>query len=84
MNWQDILQASFATVIQTAPAVLSQHWDGNGPDGKINNALQILRDAAEAGTTLERNLANSQAAQHPHPEIAAAAQEAQHAPTTAH
>ena len=72
-NWQSILQASLVTVMQTSPAVLQQHWNGDGPDGKINNALQILQDAAAVGGTLEQNLANSQAAQNPHPAIAAAA-----------
>jgi Neuraminidase (sialidase) len=72
-NWQGILQASLATVMQTSPAVLGQHWNGNGPDGKINNAVQILQDAAVVGGTIEQNLANSQAAQNPHPAIAAAA-----------
>ena len=72
-SWQGILQASLATVMQTSPTGLSQHWNGNGPDGKINNAVQILQDAAVVGGTMEQNLANSQAAQNPHPAIAAAA-----------
>ena len=74
MDWQGILQASLATVMQATPAVLNQHWSADGPDGKINNAIQILQDAAAAGGTLQQNLANSQAAQNAHPEIAAAAQ----------
>lgn len=73
MTWQGILQASLATVMQETPAVLAQHWNGDGPNGKINNAIQILQDAAAAGGTIEQNLANSQAAQNPHPEIAATA-----------
>jgi hypothetical protein len=72
-NWQNILQASLVTVMQTSPTVLQQHWNGDGPDGKINNAVQILQDAAAVGGTLEQNLANSQAAQNPHSAIAAAA-----------
>ena len=48
-SWQGILQASLATVMQTSPTGLSQHWNGNGPDGKINNAVQILQDAAVVG-----------------------------------
>jgi Neuraminidase (sialidase) len=74
MDWQSILQASLATVMQQTPAVLSQHWNGNGPNGKINNAIQILQDASAAGATMQQNLANSQAAQNPHPQIAVAAQ----------
>jgi hypothetical protein len=73
MNWQGVLQASLATVMQETPAVLDQHWNGDGPNGKLNNAIQILQDAAAAGATIEQNLANSQAAQNQHPEIAAAA-----------
>jgi hypothetical protein len=73
MEWQSVLQAALATVMQTTPAVLNQHWNGDGPNGKMNNAIQILQDAAAAGGTLEQNLANSQAAQNAHPEIAAAA-----------
>jgi Neuraminidase (sialidase) len=83
MDWQRVLQASLVTVMQTAPAVVGQHWNGNGPDGKINNAIQILQDAAAAGGTMEQNLANSQAAQNPHPEIAAAAQGPQRTVTAA-
>ncbi len=83
MEWQDVLQASLATVMQTGPAVLAQHWNGDGPDGKINNAIQILQDAAAAGATIEQNLANSQAAQNPHPGIVAAAQGLQGTPTPA-
>ena len=74
MNWQGILQASLATVMQETPTVLGQHWSGDGPNGKINNAIQILQDASAAGATIEQNLATSQAAQNPHPDIAAAAQ----------
>jgi hypothetical protein len=73
MNWQAILQASLATIVEAGPTALSQHWNGDGPDGKINNAVQIIQDAAQAGATIEQNLATSQAAQNPHPEIAAAA-----------
>jgi len=74
MDWQNVLQASLATVLQATPSVLNQHWNGDGPDGKINNAIQILQDAAAAGGTLEQNLQNSPAAQNPHPQIVAAAQ----------
>jgi hypothetical protein len=80
MDWQSILQASLATVLQTAPTVAGQHWNGNGPDGKLNNAIQILQDAAAVGATIQQNLANSQAAQNPHPQIAAAAQALQSTP----
>jgi Neuraminidase (sialidase) len=73
MHWTPILQASLSTIAEVSPAVLQQHWNGNGPDGKINNAIQILKDAALAGTTIEQNLAKSGAAQNPHPEIAATA-----------
>jgi hypothetical protein len=52
---------------------LQQHWNGDGPDGKINNAVQILKDAAQAGGTMEQNLTASAAAQNPHPAIAATA-----------
>jgi hypothetical protein len=72
MEWQSVLQAALTTVMQTTPAVLNQHWNGDGPNGKMNNAIQILQDAAAAGGTLEQNLANSQAAQNAHPGIAAA------------
>jgi hypothetical protein len=83
MDWQGVLQASLATVMQTAPTVAGQHWNANGPDGKINNAIQILLDAAAVGGTMEQNLTNSQAAQNPHPEIALAAQRLQTTPAPA-
>jgi hypothetical protein len=83
MDWQRILQASLETVLETAPAVLTQHWSGKGPDGKINNAIQILQDAAKMDATIEQNLAQSQAAQDPHPEIAQAAQGLQRTATAA-
>jgi len=73
MDWQGILQASLATIVQAGPQAVSQHWNGSGPDGKLNNALQIVQDAAQAGASLQQNLAASDAAQNPHPEIAAAA-----------
>jgi hypothetical protein len=73
MNWQGILQASLATVMQETPTVVGQHCNGDGPNAKINNAIQILQDAAAVGATMEQNLANSEAAQNPHREIAAAA-----------
>jgi hypothetical protein len=73
MNWIQILHASLNTVAELSPTVLQQHWNGHGPNGKINNAIQILKDAAQVEATLEHNLANSAAAQNPHPEIAASA-----------
>jgi hypothetical protein len=73
MDWTQVLQASLITIAQVSPAVLQQHWNGDGPDGKINNAIQILKDAAQAGATMQQNLATSAAAQNPHPGIAAAA-----------
>jgi Neuraminidase (sialidase) len=73
MDWEAVLQASLATIVEAGPQALAQHWNGNGPDGKINNAVQIIQDAAQAGATMKQNLAASQAAQNPHPEIAAAA-----------
>jgi hypothetical protein len=73
MDWAAILQASLSAITQVGPTVLTQHWNGNGPNGKINNAIQIVKDAAQAGATIEENLANSEAAKNPHPEIATAA-----------
>jgi hypothetical protein len=72
-NWQGIVQAAASTVTQTAPNVLDQHWNGDGPDGKLNNAIQILQDVFSVGTTLAQNVANSQALQNPHPALIAAA-----------
>jgi hypothetical protein len=71
VNWHTLLQAAIATALQAGPEVLGQHWNGRGADGKLNNAIQILRDAAQIGGTLEQNLAASPAAQAPHPALAA-------------
>ena len=73
MKWTQSLQASLATIAQMSPTLLAQHWCGKGPDGKLNNAIEILKDAAQTGATIEQNLANSDAAQNAHPEIATTA-----------
>jgi hypothetical protein len=73
MHWTQVLQASLSTIAEVSPTILQQHWNGDGPDGKINNAIQIVKDAALTGATIEQNLAKSEAAQSPHPEIAATA-----------
>jgi Neuraminidase (sialidase) len=83
MDWQGILQASLATVMQTTPSMIGERWSGDGPNGKINNALQILQDAATTGATIEKNLQNSPAAQKAHPEILSLAQELQSAQAAA-
>lgn len=71
MNWLNLFMAALQTVLSAAPAVLAQHWDGTGPSGKLNNALQILKDVGVVGATLEQSVAASPAAQAPHPDLAA-------------
>jgi hypothetical protein len=73
MNWTRMLPASLTRIARVNPAILAQHWDGKGAEGKLNNAIQILKDAAQTGATIEQKLANSDAAQNAHPEIAATA-----------
>ena len=70
VNWTPLLSAALSTVATLTPTVLEQHWNGDGTDGKINNAIQIIKDAALAGATLEQNLSASKAAQSPHPDTA--------------
>lgn len=52
MDWTRILQAALSTIVAQGPAVAAQHWNGNGPDGKVNNAIQTIKDAAQAGATI--------------------------------
>ena len=75
VNWTPLLLAALSTVATLSPTVLEQHWNGDGTDGKINNAVQIIKDAALAGATIEQSLSASDAAQNPHPEIVATAGE---------
>ena len=54
-----MLPASLTRIARVNPAILAQHWDGKGADGKLNNAIQFLKDAPQTGATIEQNLANS-------------------------
>lgn len=69
IDWTRILQAALSTVVTVGPTIAAQHWNGDGPDGKVNNAVQIIKDAAQAGATIEQNLAVSPAVQDAHSDI---------------
>jgi Cell Wall Hydrolase len=73
VNATAILQAALTAILQAGPTIAAQHWNGNGPDGKLNNAIQIIRDVANTGVVFEQALQASAAIQNPHPDIAATA-----------